>query len=197
VHRFHGPDDLAILTELLRRALSEAGSIGTWFERGLRPADPDVGPALADFSRRMTGRDDLPAVPGVRRGRLPLASPVRFFFPSPEGGSACKRLNLYLRWMVRRDGLDFGLWRGMSPARLVIPLDTHVARIAANIGLTTRRTAGWPMAMEVTAGLRELDPLDPVKYDFAICRLGILDHCPRRRDPVKCARCLLQPVCTL
>jgi uncharacterized protein (TIGR02757 family) len=100
--------------------------------------------------------------------------------------------------MVRRNGgLDFGLWRGIPPARLVIPLDTHVARIAANLGLTLRRSVDWRMAVEVTAALRTLDPDDPVKYDFAICRLGILDHCPRRRDPVKCARCLIKPVCTL
>ena len=123
---------------------------------------------------------------------------MRYFFSSPAGGSACKRLNLYLRWMVRHDpGLDLGLWTEVPPSRLVIPLDTHVARIARYVGLSSRNTADWKMALEVTRALREFDPGDPVKYDFAICRLGILDYCPRKRDALKCAACLLKPVCTL
>jgi uncharacterized protein (TIGR02757 family) len=100
--------------------------------------------------------------------------------------------------MVRRgDGLDLGLWPAVDPARLVIPLDTHVARISRCIGLSRRATPDWKMAVEVTRRLAACDPADPVKYDFALCRLGILDYCPRRRDPVKCAACLLQPVCRL
>lgn len=195
-HRFHGPRDFALLTELLRRALEEGGTLGAWFARGHSAAAPDIGPALTDFCRRMTERSELPL---TRHGRLPARAPVRFFFSAPEDGSACKRLNLYLRWMVRHDahGLDFGLWRDVSPAQLVIPLDTHVARLATNLGLTRRRAVDWKMALEVTAGLRRLDPADPVRYDFALCRLGILDLCPRRRDAVKCAACSLQAVCTL
>jgi uncharacterized protein (TIGR02757 family) len=100
--------------------------------------------------------------------------------------------------MVRREeGLDLGLWRSVPKSRLVIPLDTHVARIARYVGLTGRVTPDWKMALEVTRALRSFDPDDPVKYDFAICRLGILDYCPRKRDLVKCAACLLKPVCTL
>ena len=133
-----------------------------------------------------------------RNGRLGPGSPVRLFFSSPADGSACKRLNLFLRWMVRRSGgLDFGLWSDVSPRRLVIPLDTHVARIARYVGLTTRTTPDWKMALDVTHSLRRFDPGDPVKYDFAICRLGILDYCPRKRDIVKCEGCSLRPVCTL
>lgn len=195
-HRFHGPRDFALLTELLRRALAEAGTLGAWFALGDDPAAPDIGPGLTNFCRRMTGQAGLP---GTRGGRLPARSPVRFFFSAPADGSACKRLNLYLRWMVRHDGhgLDFGLWRGVSPARLVIPLDTHVARLAWNLGLTRRKGVDWKMALEVTEALRALDPEDPVRYDFALCRLGILDYCPRRRDALKCAACQLQPICTL
>jgi uncharacterized protein (TIGR02757 family) len=100
--------------------------------------------------------------------------------------------------MVRgEDGIDLGLWRHVSRGHLLIPVDTHVARIAAYIGLTRRRSPTWAMAEEITSALRALDPEDPVRYDFAICRLGILDACPRRRDPVKCAACPLQPVCLL
>jgi uncharacterized protein (TIGR02757 family) len=198
VHRFHGPTDLALLAELLRRALEEAGSLHSWFARGFDPSHADIGPALVSFCRRMTERGDLPAARGAVRGHLPADSPVRFFFPSPAGGSACKRLNLYLRWMVRKQpGLDFGFWNTIPKAKLVIPLDTHVARIAAYVGLTSRKSVGWKMALDVTESLRRLDPEDPVKYDFAISRMGILDYCPRRRDEMKCASCMIKPVCTL
>ncbi|HET6373392.1 MAG TPA: DUF2400 family protein, partial [Candidatus Polarisedimenticolia bacterium] len=102
------------------------------------------------------------------------------------------------RWMVRPDdGVDFGLWGRVRPDQLVIPLDTHVSRIAAYIGLTRRKTVDWKMALEVTSSLRRLDPADPVKYDFALCRMGILNACPRHRDPVKCHECDLVRVCTL
>jgi uncharacterized protein (TIGR02757 family) len=95
------------------------------------------------------------------------------------------------------DGLDLGLWHSVTPARLVIPLDTHVARIARYVGLTSRASADWKTAREITTHLARFDPADPVKYDFAICRLGILDRCPKRHDPVRCTECLLAPVCTL
>jgi uncharacterized protein (TIGR02757 family) len=98
---------------------------------------------------------------------------VRFFFPSPDDGSPCKRLNLYLRWMVRREGVDLGLWRAVEPGRLVIPLDAHVFAIARRVALTRYRSPGWRMALDITAHLRRLDPADPVKYDFALHRMGL------------------------
>lgn len=196
VHRFHGPRDMVLLTVLLRRALDEAGTLGAWFAEGYDPSHEHVGPALSTFSRRMLGQTGLPSGPGVAGGRLSPGAPVRTFFSSPEKGSACKRLNLYLRWMVRREkGLDFGLWTGIPPSALVIPLDTHVARIAGLVGLTRRRIPDWRMALEVTGALRHLDPLDPVKYDFALSRLGILARCPRQVDPEKCAVCVIRPAC--
>jgi uncharacterized protein (TIGR02757 family) len=197
-HRFHGPRDFTLLSVLLGRALDRWGSLEALFLAGDDPASPDIGPGLAAFCRTLLDTPDLPPGPGVHRGRLAPAAPVRFFFSSPEDGSACKRLNLWLRWMVRGgDGLDLGAWTGVSPARLVVPLDTHVARIGRYIGLSSRKSADWKMAREVTEALRRLDAVDPVKYDFALCRLGILDRCPRRRDESRCAECLLLPVCTL
>jgi uncharacterized protein (TIGR02757 family) len=97
--------------------------------------------------------------------------------------------------MVRNDGLDFGLWDFVKPSQLVIPLDTHVARIAQLIGLTRRKTPGWAMALEITGYLKELEPADPVKYDFALCRLGLLDKCPRTPLPHKCAACDIRRLC--
>src|SRR4030095_10459082 len=101
---------------------------------------------------------------------------VARFFASPRDGSACKRLNLFLRWMVRDgDGLDLGLWKGVSPRQLVLPVVNHLGRRARALGLTARRAPGWAMAVEATRSLALLDPADPVKYDFSLSRLGILD----------------------
>jgi endonuclease III len=97
--------------------------------------------------------------------------------------------------MVRpADGVDLGLWPIPATA-LVIPVDTHVHRISRNLGLTTRRTASWATAEEITARLRLFDPEDPVKYDFALCHLGVSRDCPSRPDLAKCAHCVLRDVC--
>ena len=115
---------------------------------------------------------------------------MRFFFPDPASGSACKRWNLYLRWMVRRDALDFGLWTGHPDDRLVIPTDTHIHRIARRLGLTRRRSADWKTAREITDALARFDPADPVRFDYALCRIGILGHLPAAacRQPLRRVR---------
>ena len=116
--------------------------------------------------------------------------------PDPAKGSASKRLFLYLRWMIRKDdGVDLGLWP-IDPSLLVIPVDTHIHRIARNLGLTRRSDASLRTAVEITAALRRLDPKDPVRYDFALCHMGVSRECPSRRDEEKCARCVVQSVCT-
>jgi uncharacterized protein (TIGR02757 family) len=99
-----------------------------------------------------------------------------YLLPSPESGSACKRLNMYLRWMVRKnDGIDRGTWTGVPASMLIMPVDTHVARIAGSLGLTKRKSADWAMAEEITSRLRECDPDDPVRFDFSLCRTGMVD----------------------
>jgi uncharacterized protein (TIGR02757 family) len=100
---------------------------------------------------------------------------TRKHISTPARKSACKRVNMYLRWMVRRDdrGVDFGIWHTMQPADLVCPCDVHVARVARKLGLITRPQTDWEAARELTAHLRQLDPQDPVKYDFALFGLGI------------------------
>jgi uncharacterized protein (TIGR02757 family) len=193
VHRFNTGRDLALLCMGLRQVYEGWGSLGAFFAEGYdRERHDDIGPALQSYSERFLGLDFRPLTSGRD---LPKEEGLRWFFASPALGSACKRLNLQLRWMVRREGLDLGLWTAIDPGHLVIPLDTHVTRIATYLGLTKRRTAGWPMALEVTRALRALDPADPIRYDWALCRLGILDHCPRKRDPEKCSTCTLFPVC--
>jgi len=195
VHRFNRGEDISCLLYFIRQMVERCGSVGGFFMKGYDPGERNIKGALAAFSAGALSLDSAPVYGGKE---LPSGAGVRFFFPSPASGSACKRLNLYLRWMVRRgDSLDFGIWKGVDPAKLVIPLDTHIARISRNIGLTGRATADWKMAEEITDALREFDPADPVKYDFALCRLGILDRCPKRVDPARCERCLLSRICVL
>jgi uncharacterized protein (TIGR02757 family) len=119
-----------------------------------------------------------------------------FLFPDPAKGSACKRHNLFLRWVVRPDdGTDLGLWTALSPAELLFPVDTHVARLARQLGLTSRASAGWAMAEEVTEAFRAADPDDPVRFDFALTRVGILGECTARRRG-DCPACPLLPACS-
>ncbi len=192
-HRFNRGLDIVLLLHYVRQMLEMKGSIGEFFRAGYEPDAPNIGTALSSFVKRVLALDCRPVFPG---GVLPRYAGVRFFFPSPSSKSACKRLNLYLRWMVRRDdGLDLGLWDFVSPSHLVIPLDTHVARICSLIGLTDRKSPGWAMAVEITENLKRLDPSDPVRYDFAICRLGILDKCPKVRSAQKCADCVIRGLC--
>lgn len=170
-HRWLDGRDVACLLLLARQMRESHGSIEAFFAEGLAPDAPDVGPALASFSARALALDHG----GLYRGRrLPRDAGVRYFFPSPEAGSACKRLNLYLRWMARRDGVDLGVWRRPDPAQLVLPLDAHTFAIARRVRLTRYRSPGWAMALDVTRRLRKLDPADPVKYDFALHRMGLL-----------------------
>ena len=102
---------------------------------------------------------------------------------------------MYLRWMVRKDGIDFGLWNEIPTSKLIMPIDTHVARLSRYLGLSKRKSVDWKMAKEVTDALKMLDPIDPVKYDFALSRLGILNECPAKRDESKCLECGIREVC--
>jgi uncharacterized protein (TIGR02757 family) len=188
VHRWTRGTDLAALVWIMRVML-ECGSIEAFFLQGFDPEATDVGKALDSFSTRAMSVDLRPVYGGA------LAKPgVRYFFPKPSLGSGCKRLNLFLRWMIRRDEVDLGVWSRPSPSMLVVPLDTHVIRVGRCLGLTTRVRAGWAMAAEITASLRALDPIDPVKYDFSLCHIGMANACgfmDRQRD----GRCPLAGHC--
>jgi uncharacterized protein (TIGR02757 family) len=113
------------------------------------------------------------------------------FFPSPVKGSACKRMNLFLRWMVRKKDIDFGLWKSIPGNKLVIPLDIHIARISQCLGFTRRASADWKAAREITEALKKLDPDDPLKYDFALCHHGISGLC-KSGDDSACKTCFLR-----
>jgi uncharacterized protein (TIGR02757 family) len=184
VHRWTRGIDLAALLWVLRQMLERSGSIERFFAEGLGSADIDVGPALDHFSARAMALD-LRAVYGRR---MPTRPGVCYFFSRPSSGGACKRLNLYLRWMVRRDQVDMGVWQRVAPARLVVPLDTHVIRLSQCLRLTKYTTPGWKMAADITASLRRLDPDDPVRFDFSLCHVGMMSACGfgRRQGDSQC-----------
>jgi uncharacterized protein (TIGR02757 family) len=196
LYRFNRPADVAALVAAIGHVRSAHGSLGARFatlfgEAGGDPAA--LRPALARFAAELRG---APPVAPLLAGRGPRG--LLHLLPDPAGAGACKRWNLYLRWMVRGpDAVDLGVWRrlGVPPSALVVPLDTHLFRIARHLGLTARRDASWRTAEEITAGLRRLDPADPIRYDFALCHLGMSGRCPVRRDPARCAACPLRPVC--
>ena len=136
----------------------------------------------------------------IRRGRLRpnLERGFRYLLPSPADKGACKRLHLYLRWMGRGpDGVDLGTWKQLDPADLLMPLDTHTARICRYLGLSQRKTVDAKMVHEVTQGLAQLDPVDPLKYDFPICHLGISGGCIHTWSEDHCPSCPLNQVCVL
>jgi len=167
-HRFNDARDVVCLLAFIRQMRRTSGSIESFFvaERAL----VDLRAALGSFVERTLAlsHDGLYG----RRG-LPADAGVRFFFPSPEDGSACKRLCLYLRWMARADTVDPGGWTRLPRSLLLIPLDAHIINIGRTARLTRRVTPGWKMAEEITATLRACDPDDPVKYDFALHRMGL------------------------
>jgi len=181
VHRIYRGEHLATLLWRAAALMREQGTLGSAFLRFHDETDGDFRESMARFADALRGD-------ATDRSMRHLVS-------DPRAGSACKRLVLYARWMVRpADGIDLGLWPIASSA-LVIPVDTHVHRISRNLGLTDRRTASWATAEEITAALRTFDPHDPVKYDFALCHLGVSRDCPSRPDLAKCERCVLQDVC--
>ena len=189
-YRFNRPRDLAAFCLASQRLLLQHGSLRACFVSGYAPTDEDVGPALERFARGYLTQDLSAVFP---RGRLSRG--YRHLFPLPSTGGPCKRFHLFLRWMVRREPPDFGLWREISPAKLLIPVDTHVENMARAIGLTRLKSRTWRMSLEITRRLRRLDPEDPVKYDFALCHKRMSGDCRDRRHPIVCAPCGLRAVC--
>ncbi len=199
VHRWINGPDLVALLWIIKQMLDRSGSIEGFFLDGYDPSAPDITGALDSFSARALALD-LTAVYGppegghYQRNGVPRRPAVCYFFPRPSAGSGCKRLNLFLRWMVRRDALDLGVWSRVAPAQLVVPLDTHVIRVGRCLRLTRYTSPGWAMARDITSALRRLDPDDPVKYDFSLCHLGIMNACGFNRSQAD-ARCPLRGAC--
>jgi len=192
-HRWTTGREIASLFRTAGDILDEFGSIGSFVRSIDVPQENTVEGLMIRFSERFASHpgnkpDGSPAPP-------PLRSPASSLLPSPARGSACKRLAMYFRWMVRGpDGVDFGLWNFISPSRLVIPVDRHIARMGLRLGLTQRRTPDWKMALDITDSLRRFDADDPVRYDFALVRPGILGKCAHP-DGEGCRSCVLDGLC--
>ncbi len=156
VHRWVRGRDVTHMLAVLRDMVREFGSIERCFAEGYDAAHEDLAPAIEAFS--------------ARAGKS-------YFFAKPSSGSACKRMNLCLRWMVRQDAVDPGGWTLIPASKLLVPLDTHTIRVGKCLRLTRRASPGWKMAADITAALRTLDPSDPVRYDFSLCHLSMMGSC--------------------
>ncbi len=171
-HRWTDGADIALLFLAAGGMIREYGSIGEFIRAADDPSGETVEAAMTRFAGWLRARcDDLARSAGI-------APRDPFIVPSPADGSACKRPAMYFRWMTRGpDSVDFGIWTFIAPSRLVVPVDRHMARMAVRLGLTGRKTADWRMALDITRALRELDPADPLRYDFALVRPGIVRSC--------------------
>lgn len=163
-HRTFNTTDLLYFIEFLQFHYSNNRSLESAFTKGLAASDATTENALLGFYDYFFSLEHVP-----NRTRKHIATPAR--------KSTCKRLNMFLRWMVRRDdkGVDFGIWKNISPAQLICPIDVHVGRVAKHFNLLSRKPIDWQAALELTACLRSYDPLDPVKYDFALFGLGVVE----------------------
>lgn len=158
-HRTFNADDLYYFISFFQHHYQKHPSLEQAFTAGMDEGDETVEKGLNAFRRYFFSLEHL------RRTEKHVSSPLQ--------RSACKRINMFLRWMVRKDDVDFGIWKNISPTQLVCPLDLHVSRVAKRFGLVSRPLADWQSALELTRNLRQMDPKDPVKYDFALFSLGV------------------------
>lgn len=185
-YRFNNSDDIVCLLFIIHKVLLRYGSLENTFRRHYKSDDLNTGDGITGFvselmsinTSKVYGENIHP--PGLVQ-----------FFPSPAKGSACKRINLFLRWMIRDRDIDFGIWKGIPKNKLIIPLDTHIARISGCLGFTKRKAFDWKAAVEITEALKTLDNEDPLKYDFALCHHGISGVCNSLRTK-GCKDCALK-----
>lgn len=163
-HRTFNTTDLLYFVDFLKFHFQQHDSLESAFSRWIKTTDDTVENALTGFHHYFFSLEHVPA-----RTKKHIAT--------PERNSTCKRLNMFLRWMVRTDdnGVDFGIWAALSPSQLICPIDLHVARVARRFGLLTRKQTDWQAALELTTNLRKLDKTDPAKYDFALFGLGVVE----------------------
>ena len=157
-HRFSTGEEVALMLIGIKRVIRQYGSLGACFSDKYNEGDETILSGLTSFVDELTN---------------PFKGRTNSLLPLPQKGSACKKLNLFLRWMVREDRVDPGGWHKVPPSKLIIPLDTHMHRISLLLKLTNRRNANMRTAIEITRAFRKIDPDDPIRYDFALTRLGI------------------------
>jgi len=188
-YRFNENRDIICLLYIVSKIFRRHKSIESVFTAFYKKDDVNIGHALTGFIDYIL-EVDTSEVYGSNIRPDGLVQ----FFPAPLKGSACKRMNLFLRWMIRDRDIDFGIWKGIPKNKLIIPLDTHIARISRCLGFTKRSSQDWKMALEITDTLKKLDPEDPLKYDFAMCHYGISGLCGSKSldKNAECGRCVFK-----
>ncbi len=184
-HRFTSGNDISDLLVLLKKVLNRYGGIEKFFTQGYNKKDKNIVPALSKFCASLLTMNGTHVTKGLA-----------YLLPYPESGSACKRLNLFLRWMVRKDNVDAGLWKSVDKAKLIVPVDVHIGRLCRILGLYNQKTVSLSAAVKITESFTVIEPADPVKYDFALSRIGIVENCTgRQRD--ECRICELSEFCEI
>jgi uncharacterized protein (TIGR02757 family) len=186
-HRFTSGRDISDLLILFKKILNRHNSIEEFFVNGHNPNDINIIPALTKFC------DSLCAMHARENGGH-ISRGLKYLLVSPAKGSVCKRLNLFLRWMVRDDEVDTGLWKSVDKSKLIVPVDVHMGRLCKILGLYKRKVISLQAAIEITESFAEIEPDDPVKYDFALSRIGIVEDCNGRYKN-GCELCELAKFC--
>jgi uncharacterized protein (TIGR02757 family) len=186
-HRFTTGRDISDLLQLLRKVFEQSGTIEKHFLLGYNKDDENIIPALSRFCDSMKQNYAALHSGQVSRG-------LKYLLASPTDGSVCKRLNLFLRWMVRDDDVDLGLWTSVDKVKLIVPVDVHMARLCGILGFHNRKTVSLSTALEITKSFSKIEPADPVKYDFALTRVGIVEDCDGSYRP-SCRDCELFEFC--
>lgn len=186
-HRFNTGEDIADLCELLKKVLRKHQSLEKFFLLGYNESDKNIIPALSMFCDQLCDMYARSHDGKVSRGLM-------YLLASPSRKSACKRLNLFLRWMVRSDDVDPGLWKSVDQSKLIVPVDVHMARLCKILGFYCRKTVSLATAVEITENFAKILPADPVKYDFALSRIGIIESCSGKIND-RCQLCQLLDYC--
>ena len=186
-HRFNTGGDIAELFVLFSKVLNDFGSIEKYFLSFFRISDKNIIPALTRFCDSLLDKHRA-----AHRGRI--SKGLAFLLAGPGRGGAAKRLNLFLRWMVRSDDVDAGLWRSIDKSKLIVPVDVHMARLCKILGFHNHKNVTLKTALEITNHFAGIEPEDPVKYDFALSRIGIVEGCTGQHR-TGCDLCELVSLC--
>lgn len=182
-HRFNTAEDIALLCVSLQIALKHYKSLENIFFLSYNPKGENILEALENFVYALTSFCGCPT-----KG-------LNYLLVSPSSKSVCKRMNLYLRWMIRNDDVDTGLWEHIPAKALIVPVDVHIARLTQILGFHNSKNLNLKTAIQITSEFAKICPADPVKYDFALSRIGIVENCNGKYDSDRCAECLLKGFC--
>lgn len=186
-HRFTTDLDISDLLMCFKKVLNQHSSIEEFFIQGYNPDDINIISGLSKFCNSLLSMHASEHKGKASRG-------LKYLLVNPANGSACKRLNLFLRWMVRDDDVDTGLWKSVDKAKLIVPIDVHMSRLCRILGFHNRKAVSLSTAIQTTECFAEIEPADPVKYDFALSRIGIVENCNGRYHKT-CRNCELLPLC--